>query len=80
MKGWGKQNLTYVKDMAITKAQERQWQAEEDARTMARYHEIMDDSQRKQRAVRVAKQQAADLSKRASAMNKVATTKVAKRK
>lgn len=56
-------------------SQERQWQAEEDARTMARYQEILGDKSRMSRAVKVAKQQASDLNKRAQAMNKVARTK-----
>lgn len=60
--------------------QEQQWQAEEDARTMARYQEIMNDSSRMGRAVKVAKQQAADLNKRAATMSKVASTKTARRK
>jgi len=65
--------------MAITKvrgSQERQWQAEEDARTMARYQEILSDKSRMGRAVKVAKQQATELNKRAAAMNKVAGQRV----
>lgn len=57
--------------------QEQQWQAEDDARTMARYQEIMEDTARMNRAVKVAKQQVTDLSKRMTAMNKVANTKAA---
>lgn len=49
---------------------EQRWQAEEDARTMARYQEIMSDSKRKNRAVAQAKSMAADLEKRASMMRK----------
>lgn len=49
-----------------------QWQAEDDARTMARYEEIMADNVRKTRAIKEAKKQAQDLNKRANAMNKVA--------
>lgn len=65
--------------MAITKvrdSQERQWQAEEDARTMARYQEILSDKSRMGRAVKVAKQQATELNKRAAAMNKVAGQRI----
>ena len=40
---------------------ERRWQAEEDARTMARYQEIMSDSKRKNAAVAQAKLEAAQL-------------------
>ena len=47
---------------------EKRWQAEEDARTMARYQEIMSDSKRKAAAVAQAKQEAANLQKRANAM------------
>lgn len=57
--------------------QEQQWQAESDANTMARYQEILGDRSRMNRAVKVARQQAADLSKRVDAMNKVANTKTA---
>lgn len=54
--------------------EEQQWQAESDARTMASYQEIIGDKARMQRAVKVARQQAADLSKRADAMQSVAKT------
>lgn len=57
------------------KQQELQWQAESDASTMARYQEILGDRPRMQRAIKVAKQQAADLTKRAGAMQTVAQTK-----
>lgn len=40
--------------------------------TMARYQEILQDKARLNRAVKVAKQQAADLNKRAAAMANVA--------
>lgn len=55
--------------------QEQQWQAEADARTMARYQEILSDKVRMNRAVKIAKQQASDLNKQAQAMNKVAGIK-----
>lgn len=51
---------------------ERQWQAEDDARTMARYQEILSDKARMSRAVSAARKQARDLNARATAMNKVA--------
>lgn len=63
----------------ISKSQEQKWQAEEDARTMARYQEILNDKARMRRAVKVAKEQASDLNKRAAAMNKVANTKTKKK-
>lgn len=55
--------------------EEQKWQAESDARTMATYQEILGDKNRMQRAIKVAKQQASDLSKRANAMQTVAKTK-----
>ena len=54
---------------------EKRWQAESDARTMAQYEEIMQDASRKKAAITEAKKQAADMNKRAAAMNKVANTK-----
>lgn len=54
--------------------QELKWQAESDAQTMATYQEIMSDKARMNRAVKVARTKAADLSKRASAMQNVAKT------
>ena len=56
-------------------ADEKRWQAESDADTMARYEEIMADSARKRAAISAAKAKATDLNKRANAMNKVAGTK-----
>ena len=56
----------------VSKSEQQKWQAQDDAMTMARYQEIMADKARMQRAVKVAKQQAADLNKRAAAMNAVA--------
>ena len=61
--------------MAIPKMNSDQlrWQAEDDANTMARYEEIMSDSKRKNAAIKAAKVRAADLNKRADAMNRVAS-------
>ena len=56
----------------MNKSEQQKWQAQDDARTMAMYQEIMSDKARLNRAVKVAKQQAADLNKRAAAMNAVA--------
>ena len=47
---------------------EKQWQAEEDARTMARYQEIMSDSKRKSAAISQARKEAKDLERSASAL------------
>lgn len=55
--------------------EEQRWQAESDAATMASYQEILDDKARMRRALKVAKQQALNLSKRANAMQTVAKTK-----
>lgn len=60
--------------------QDLQWQAESDASTMARYQEILGDKARMNRAIKVAQQQAKDLSKRASAMQTVARTRTTKKK
>lgn len=65
-----------ARSRSISKDEER-WRAESDAQTMATYQEIMNDKARMQRAIKVAKTQAADLAKRASAMQSVARTKAA---
>ena len=59
---------------------EKQWQAESDASTMAQYQEIISDKARMDRAIKVAKRQAKDLEKRATAMQTVARTKSVGRK
>ena len=59
---------------------EKQWQAEEDARTLARYQEIMNDNKRTSAAIKQAKQQASDLEKRANAMKLAAGGKLKRRK
>lgn len=56
----------------MNKSDQQKWQAQDDAMTMARYQEILSDKARLNRAVKVAKQQAADLNKRAAALNAVA--------
>lgn len=61
--------------MAISKRQEQQWQAQDDANTMARYQEIMQDKARMNRAIKEANKQAQDLTKRASAMKSAANMK-----
>lgn len=61
--------------IAQSRADELRWQAESDAQTMASYQEIMGDKARMNRAIKVAKSKAADLIKRASAMQNVAKTK-----
>lgn len=56
----------------MSKQEEQRWQAESDADTMARYQEIIGDKARIGRAVKIAKQRASDLTKRATAMQNVA--------
>ncbi len=56
-------------------SEELRWQAESDAQTMATYQEIMGDKARMSRAIKVAKSQAANLTKRANALQNVAKTK-----
>ena len=65
--------------MSKISSNEKKWQAEEDAYTMARYEEIMSDSARRNAAIKAAKEKASDLNKRANAMNKVAGTKSRKK-
>ena len=64
--------------MSTLSKDETQWRAEDDARTMAHYEEIMADSARKKAAVEAAKSLASDLNKRVNAMNKVVGTKSTK--
>lgn len=61
--------------MVKISAMDKQWQAESDARTMAEYQAIMEDSKRRNAAIKAARQQASDLNKRASQMSKVAGVK-----
>lgn len=55
--------------------EEQKWQAESDASTMATYQEIISNKARMNRAIRVAKSKAQDLTKIANAMQSVARTK-----
>jgi hypothetical protein len=57
-------------------AEQLKWQAEDDARTMARYQEIMGDSRRKSAAIKQARAEAANLEKRANAMKMAAGGKL----
>ena len=62
--------------MAVKQSkQDLQWQAENDAYTMAKYQEILSDKARMNRAIKEAKKQAQDLNKRANAMRSAANTK-----
>jgi hypothetical protein len=60
-------------------AEQLRWQAEDDARTMARYQEIMGDSKRKSAAIKQARTEAANLEKRANAMKMAAGSKLKKK-
>ena len=66
--------------MTSQKRDELRWQAESDAQTMISYQEIMGDKARMNRAIKVAKSKAADLTKRASAMQSVAKTKTSSKR
>lgn len=59
-------------------ANEKKWQAESDAETMARYQEIMQDKSRRNAAIKAAKTRAAELTKRAQAMQFAAGGKLKK--
>lgn len=71
---------TITKRQSSSSSDELRWQAESDASTMATYQEIMQDKARMNRAIKVAKSKAADLTKRASAMQSVARTKSTSRR
>jgi len=60
-----------MKENKEEKAQRLRWQAEDDAETMARYQEIMNDKSRMSRAVKAAKSKANELQKRANNLKKV---------
>lgn len=61
--------------MPVSRLDEQRWQAEDDARTMARYQEILADKARMNRAIKAAQKEANNLEKRASVMKKAASTK-----
>lgn len=52
---------------------ELRWRAEEDARTLERYQEIMNDKERLDRAMKAAKKIEDNLKERAAAINKSIT-------
>lgn len=58
--------------MGPSAKQREQWQAEDDARIMAQYQEILDDKPRLRRAVKQAKKEEENLNKRAKAMGRAA--------
>ena len=52
---------------------ELKWKAEEDARAIERYNEIINDKPRLDRALKAAKKQVENLTERAEALNKSIT-------
>ena len=52
----------------VSAKRQADWQAEDDARIMSHYQQIMDDPKRKEAAMKKAAELAADLEKRAEAM------------
>lgn len=67
-------HLETIKDMDKKLSEdELRWRAEEDARTLGRYQEIISDKDRLNRALKVAEKQADDLTERASALRKSIT-------
>lgn len=58
---------------------EKQWQVEEDARTLARYQEIMSSSSRRNAAIKQANKEAKELETRAKAMKLAAGGKLKKK-
>ena len=66
--------------MKFEKFDEKKWQAEQDAETLARYQEIMDSPARKKAAMVRAKAKAADLEKRTALMKKALGGSLKKKK
>ena len=67
-----KVNGLKLNDLKSISADEKKWRAEADADAMARVEEIMADSSRRSAAIKVAKQRATELTKRANAMSRAA--------
>lgn len=55
-------------------AEEKKWQAEDDARTLARYQELLQDKTRLNNAKKEAKNQAQQLNKQVQMLNKASKT------
>lgn len=66
--------------MAKISAQELKWRAESDADIMSRYQQIMEDPDRRKRAVSAAKEKAKELTQSANAMQRAAGGKISSRK
>ena len=67
--------MAMSKEEKEMKAREKEWQAQDDARIMAQYQEILNDKGRMSRALKEAQKQSNELQKRANAMKKVANKK-----
>lgn len=63
-----------TREEQLARKRELEWRAEDDARIMAQYQDIMKDKARMDRAVKVARKQAKDLQDRADTMKRVAKT------
>nr|DAF16344.1 MAG TPA: hypothetical protein [Crassvirales sp.] len=63
-----------MKDSKKLSADELRWRAEEDARTLERYQEIMNDKDRLKAALAQAEKQVDNLKERANAISKSITT------
>lgn len=63
-----------TREEQMARKRELEWRAEDDARIMAQYQDIMKDKARMDRAVKVARKQAKDLQERANTMKRVAKT------
>lgn len=61
-----------TREEQLARKRELEWRAEDDARIMAQYQDIMKDKARMDRAVKVARKQAKDLQDRADTMKRVA--------
>jgi hypothetical protein len=66
-----KKNIIFAKKIDMKKFNESAWRAENDASVMAQYEEIMNDSKRRNAAIRAARKQVDELNKRAASMERV---------
>jgi len=62
-----------AKELKNMSADEIRWQTDEDVKTLERYQEIMNDSERKKRVLKAANEKADNLKERANALSKSVT-------
>ena len=62
-----------AKELKNMSADEIRWQTDEDVKTLERYQEIMNDSERKKRVLKAANEKADNLKERANALSKNVT-------